>query len=73
MGENFEQLSDTIQDHLRQIVKTSGLPANEESLELLARGWLIAVNTPIAEHDQVHSTLVIPYHRGGPGTSIVRP
>jgi len=40
MGENFEQLSDTIQDHLRQIVKTSGLPANEESLELLARGWL---------------------------------
>jgi len=40
MAENFAQLSETIQKHLRQIIKTSGLPENEESLELLARGWL---------------------------------
>jgi hypothetical protein len=40
MGENFDKLSDTIKRHLRQIIKTSGLPEGDDSLELLAQGWL---------------------------------
>jgi len=36
----FESLSPTIQDHVRQIAKTSGLPADQESVERLAAAWL---------------------------------
>lgn len=36
----FEQLPDGIQDHIRGITKTSGLPENEDSLELMAEAWI---------------------------------
>lgn len=36
----FQQLSDQIQNHIRQICKTSGLPQSDESLEQLAAAWL---------------------------------
>lgn len=37
---SFESLSREIQDHLKQITKTSGLPMNEETLERMAAAWL---------------------------------
>jgi hypothetical protein len=40
MGEYFEQIPVEIQGHVRQITKTSGLPDTEESVELIAQGWL---------------------------------
>jgi len=36
----FNQLSDQIQNHIRQICKTSGLPQSDESYEQLAAAWL---------------------------------
>ncbi|HOX91782.1 MAG TPA: hypothetical protein PLC54_02590 [Spirochaetales bacterium] len=36
----FESLSIEIQDHLKQIAKTSGLPLNEDSYERMAAAWL---------------------------------
>ena len=36
----FESLSHTIQDHVHQIAKTSGLPSDQESVEKLAAAWL---------------------------------
>jgi hypothetical protein len=40
MGSNFDSLDEFIQDHVRQMVKPSGLPEGEESLEALAGSWL---------------------------------
>lgn len=40
MGEYMNQIPVEIQNHLRQITKTSGLPDTEDSLELIAQGWL---------------------------------
>ena len=40
MGTKFESLDDFIQDHVRQLVKPSGLPESDESLEALATAWL---------------------------------
>jgi hypothetical protein len=40
MGEYLEQVPAEIREHIRQITKTSGLPDTEESVELIAQGWL---------------------------------
>jgi hypothetical protein len=40
MGEYLDQIPAEVQDHIRQITKSSGLPENEESVELIAKGWL---------------------------------
>ncbi|PKL09996.1 MAG: hypothetical protein CVV51_00920 [Spirochaetae bacterium HGW-Spirochaetae-7] len=38
--DTFNSLTPEIQQHLKQIAKTSGLPLNDESSELLAVAWL---------------------------------
>ncbi len=38
--ETFNTLSDLIQNHIKQIAKTSGLPDGEETLEALAAAWV---------------------------------
>jgi len=38
--ETFNSLSEPIRNHIRQISKTSGLPAGNDSLEALAKAWL---------------------------------
>jgi len=40
MGSNFDSLDDFIREHIRQMVKPSGLSEGEESLEALATAWL---------------------------------
>ncbi len=40
MGEYLDQIPAEIQDHIRQITKSSGLPDTEESVEMIAKGWL---------------------------------
>ncbi|SIP92738.1 hypothetical protein SAMN05920897_101308 [Alkalispirochaeta americana] len=40
MGDFFHQVPKTVQEHLRRITATSGLPDTGESLELIAQGWL---------------------------------
>jgi hypothetical protein len=40
MGEYLSQIPTEIQDHIRQITKSSGLPDNEDSVEMIAMGWL---------------------------------
>jgi len=40
MGEYLDQVPVEIREHVRQITKTSGLPDTEESVEMIARGWL---------------------------------
>jgi hypothetical protein len=40
MGEYLDQIPEEVQDHVRQITKSSGLPDNEESVETIAKGWL---------------------------------
>ena len=40
MGMYLDQVPAEIQSHLRQITKTSGLPDTEDSVELIAQGWL---------------------------------
>jgi len=40
MGEYLDQIPVQIRDHIRQITKSSGLPDVEESIEMIARGWL---------------------------------
>ncbi|MCK5737373.1 MAG: hypothetical protein KAH21_12885, partial [Spirochaetaceae bacterium] len=39
MGAVFESLDTSIKDHLKIISASSGLPQNDQSLELLAQGW----------------------------------
>ena len=40
MGEQIEMVALEVRDHLKKLVKTAGLPDNEDSLELMAQGWL---------------------------------
>jgi hypothetical protein len=40
MGEYLDQIPAEVQDHIRQITKSSGLADNEESVEMIAKGWL---------------------------------
>ena len=40
MGEYLDQIPAEVQDHIRQITKSSGLPDDEESVEMIAKGWL---------------------------------
>ena len=40
MGEYLDQVPPEIQDHIRQITKTSGLPDTDDSTEMIAQGWL---------------------------------
>jgi hypothetical protein len=40
MGVYLDQIPAEIQEHVRGIAKTSGLPEGEESIELIAQGWL---------------------------------
>jgi len=40
MGEYLDQVPAEVRDHVRQITRTSGLPDTEESVEMIARGWL---------------------------------
>ncbi|MFO8063265.1 MAG: hypothetical protein ACQETQ_10780 [Spirochaetota bacterium] len=40
MGEYLDQIPEEVQDHIRRITKTSGLPDTEESVERMAQGWL---------------------------------
>ena len=40
MGQYLDQIPAELQEHVRQITKTSGLPETDESLELIAQGWL---------------------------------
>ncbi|KKK73521.1 hypothetical protein LCGC14_2892980, partial [marine sediment metagenome] len=40
MGEFLDKIPENIQDHIREITKTSGLPPDEESVEKIAKGWL---------------------------------
>ncbi len=39
MSDEPDQMTQKIKDHLRQLVKTAGLPDNEESQQLLEQGW----------------------------------
>jgi hypothetical protein len=40
MGEYIDQVPVEIQDHIRQITKTSGLPDTEDAVDMIAQGWL---------------------------------
>lgn len=40
MAEFFDQIPDSIKDHIREITRRSGLPDNDESLEKISEGWL---------------------------------
>jgi hypothetical protein len=40
MGQIFESLDPFIQEHVRQLMKPSGLPEGDDSLESLASAWL---------------------------------
>ncbi|MBN2041049.1 MAG: hypothetical protein JW864_13485 [Spirochaetes bacterium] len=40
MGEFMDQIPGGIQSHLREIIQTSGLENNDESLEKMAQAWL---------------------------------
>ncbi len=40
MSEHLDLIPVEIQDHIRQITRTSGLPDTEESVDMIAEGWL---------------------------------
>jgi hypothetical protein len=40
MGEYLNQLPENIEEHIREITRSSGLPQGEESVEKMARGWI---------------------------------
>ncbi|HOO71319.1 MAG TPA: hypothetical protein PK926_06115 [Spirochaetota bacterium] len=40
MGEYLNQIPETVQEHLRDIVKISGLDNSDESLERMAEAWI---------------------------------
>jgi hypothetical protein len=40
MGEYFDQLPAAIQEHIREITKTSGLDYNDDSFERMGQGWV---------------------------------
>jgi hypothetical protein len=40
MSERLDQIPAEIQSHIREITKSSGLPDTDESVDLIAEGWL---------------------------------
>jgi hypothetical protein len=40
MGQYLDQIPEKVQDHIRQLTRTAGLPDTEESVEAIAQGWL---------------------------------
>ena len=40
MGENYDKVSEKIQNHLNQLVKTAGLNDEDDAVEMLAKAWL---------------------------------
>jgi hypothetical protein len=40
MGEYLDQIPEGIRGHIREITKLSGLPEDEESVEMIAQAWL---------------------------------
>lgn len=36
----LEQISEKVRNHIRQLIKSSGLPDTEESVEKIAQNWL---------------------------------
>ena len=40
MGEYLDQIPEAVQEHIRRITATSGLPEGEESVEQIAQAWL---------------------------------
>ncbi len=40
MGEHLDQVPSEIQSHIREITHSSGLPDTDESVDLIAEGWL---------------------------------
>jgi hypothetical protein len=40
MSEHFEQIPQSIQEHIKDILKTSGLPDTTESLDVMSEAWL---------------------------------
>ncbi len=74
MGEHFEQIPQNIQGHIKDILKTSGLPETEESLDVMSEAWLKkkeAFETEIEKlemeevdmlaRDDTHGALVLTY------------
>jgi hypothetical protein len=74
MGEHFEQIPTNIQEHIKDILKTSGLPDTLESLDAMSEAWLKkkeAFETEIEKlkmeevdmlaKDDAHGALVLTY------------
>ncbi len=40
MGEYLDQIPEPIQEHIRQITRTSGLPDGDDAVETIAQAWL---------------------------------
>lgn len=40
MGDYFAKVSETVQNHLKQLVGSINLPEGEDGLDVLAKGWL---------------------------------
>ncbi|HUX14438.1 MAG TPA: hypothetical protein VMW87_15525 [Spirochaetia bacterium] len=40
MGEYLEKVPENIREHIRKITATSGMPNNDESIELVAQAWI---------------------------------
>jgi hypothetical protein len=74
MDEHFEQIPQNIQDHIRDILKTSGLPDTPESLDVMSEAWLTKKDTfeteieklemgevDVLARDDTHGALVLTY------------
>jgi hypothetical protein len=74
MGEQFEQIPQNIQEHIKDILKTSGLPDTPESLDVMSEAWLTKKDTFETEiekldmeevdmlaRDDAHGALVLTY------------
>jgi hypothetical protein len=74
MDEHFEQIPQNIQEHIKDILKTSGLPNTPESLDVMSEAWLKKKETFEAEieklemeevdmlaRDDTHGALVLTY------------
>ena len=40
MGEYYDKVSEKVKTHLSQLVKTAGLPEDDDSIEILSKSWL---------------------------------
>jgi hypothetical protein len=38
MGENFDMVAPQVQEHVKKLVASTGMPDTEESLEMMAKG-----------------------------------